>query len=99
MFGSSCLLDSSGFWRGSILTKSLCVLYAFLMIKRLVLFRSPLLCCDAAGNGEGARMLAVVFIVSCLAVFSFYGYVLVHLRREKSARMLRKTACLNIYTK
>ena len=28
------------------------------------------------------EMLAVIFIVSCLAVFGFYVYVLVHLRRE-----------------
>ena len=27
-------------------------------------------------------MLAVIFIVSCLSVFGFYVYVLVHLRRE-----------------
>jgi hypothetical protein len=32
---------------------------------------------------EGARMLAVIFIVSCLSVFGFYVYVLVHLRREE----------------
>jgi hypothetical protein len=30
-----------------------------------------------------AEMLAVIFIVSCLAVFGFYVYVLVHLRREE----------------
>lgn len=28
-------------------------------------------------------MLAVIFIVSCLSVFGFYVYVLVHLRREE----------------
>ena len=28
-------------------------------------------------------MLAVIFIVSCLSVFGFYAYVLVHLRREE----------------
>jgi hypothetical protein len=32
---------------------------------------------------EGARMLAVIFIVSCLAVLGFYVYVLVQLRREE----------------
>jgi hypothetical protein len=32
---------------------------------------------------EGARMLAVIFVVSCLSVFGFYVYVLVHLRREE----------------
>ena len=30
-----------------------------------------------------AEMLAVIFIVSCLSVFGFYVYVLVHLRREE----------------
>jgi hypothetical protein len=30
-----------------------------------------------------AEMLAVIFIVSCLAVSGFYVYVLVHLRREE----------------
>jgi hypothetical protein len=29
------------------------------------------------------EMLAVIFIVSCLSVFGFYVYVLVHLRREE----------------
>jgi hypothetical protein len=29
------------------------------------------------------KMLAVIFVVSCLLVFGFYVYVLVHLRREE----------------
>jgi hypothetical protein len=29
------------------------------------------------------EMLGVIFIVSCLSVFGFYVYVLVHLRREE----------------
>jgi hypothetical protein len=29
------------------------------------------------------EMLAVIFIVSCLSVFGFYVYVLMHLRREE----------------
>jgi hypothetical protein len=32
---------------------------------------------------EDAEMLAATFIVSCLSVFGFYVYVLVHLRREE----------------
>jgi hypothetical protein len=63
--------------------KSLRVPYAFLMRKSLGLTRSPLLRWHATGNGEGGEMLAVMFIVSCLAVFGFYVYVLVHLRREE----------------
>jgi hypothetical protein len=38
-----------------------------------------------------AEMLAVIFIVSCLAVFGFYVYVLVHLRREEKREDAHKT--------
>ena len=34
-------------------------------------------------------MLAAIFIISCLSVFGFYVYVLVHLRREEK----REDAC------
>ena len=35
-------------------------------------------------------MLAVIFIVSCLSVFGFYAYVLVHLRREEKREAAHK---------
>jgi hypothetical protein len=64
--------------------KSLCDLYAFLMIERLV---SLLVSLFAIGMqpamAREAGMLAVIFVVSCLSVFGFYVYVLVHPRREQ----------------
>ena len=54
------------------------------MIKRLVFvsairFRAAM----QPAMAKEAEMLAVIFIVSCLSVFGFYVYVLVHLRREE----------------
>jgi hypothetical protein len=53
VFGSRCPLKSLRFLAQSILTKSLCDLYAFLMVKRLVYLLVSLLNWDAIGDGEG----------------------------------------------
>jgi hypothetical protein len=67
-----------------ILTKTLCGLYAFLMIKRLV---SISVCLSRiamqSATAKEAEMLAVTFIVSCLSVCGFYVYVVVQPRREQ----------------
>jgi hypothetical protein len=67
-----------------ILTKTLCDLYAFLMLKSLV---SVSVCLSRIATqsamAKEAEMLAVTFIVSCLSVCGFYVYVLVQLRREE----------------
>jgi hypothetical protein len=73
-----------------IFMKSLCVPYAFLMRKSLGLVRSPFVGCHATRNGGGAEMLAAIFVVSCLSVFGFYVYVLVHLRREEKREDAQK---------
>ena len=46
-----------------------------------------------------AEMLAVIFVVSCLSVFGFYVYVLVHLRREEKREDAHKKHLPNIFTK
>jgi hypothetical protein len=63
--------------------KSLCDLYAFLMIKRLVSLSQSFRIGMQSAMAKEAEMLAVIFVVSCLSVFGFYVYVLVHLRREE----------------
>jgi hypothetical protein len=67
-----------------ILTKTLCDLYAFLMLKSLV---SVSVCLSRiamqSAMAKEAEMLAVTFVVSCLSVCGFYVYVLVQLRREQ----------------
>ena len=73
-----------GFRTTKILTKTLCDLYAFLMLKSLV---SVSVCLSRiamqSAMAKEAEMLAVTFIVSCLSVCGFYVYVLVQLRREE----------------
>jgi hypothetical protein len=67
-----------------ILTKTLCLPYAFLMCEGLIsvpvsLYRIAM----QSALAKEAEMLAVTFVVSCLSVCGFYVYVLVHLRREE----------------
>jgi hypothetical protein len=80
--------------------KSLRVPYAFLMRNSLGLIRSPLLCVAMQpAIAKEAEMLAVIFIVSCLAVFGFYVYVLVHLRPEEKREDAHNKRLPNIFTK
>jgi hypothetical protein len=53
------------------------------MIKRLVSLSQSFRIGMQSAMAKEAEMLAVIFVVSCLSVFGFYVYVLVHLRREE----------------